>query len=55
MPQLAFANSVYEVRNKLTGPLMLPKEVVSSLSRQWPCRDVQIRQLASLLSVSLLC
>ncbi|CAG8884129.1 unnamed protein product [Penicillium nalgiovense] len=29
---------------------MLPKEVASSLSTQWPCRDVQIRQLASLLS-----
>lgn len=34
---------------------MLPKEVASSLSTQWPCRDVQMRQLASLLSVSLLC
>ncbi|KAJ5373051.1 Origin recognition complex subunit 5 [Penicillium concentricum] len=50
MPQLAFDNSVYEVRNELIGPLMLPKEVASSLSTQWPCRDVQIRQLASLLS-----
>ncbi|OQD97046.1 hypothetical protein PENSOL_c013G02218 [Penicillium solitum] len=29
---------------------MLPKEVASSLSTQWPCRDVQMRQLASLLS-----
>lgn len=38
-----------------TGPLMLPKEVASSLSTQWPCRNVQMRQLASLLNVSLLC
>ncbi|KAI2674877.1 hypothetical protein CBS147355_6691 [Penicillium roqueforti] len=29
---------------------MLPKEVASSLSTQWPCRNVQMRQLASLLN-----
>ncbi|CAG8325575.1 unnamed protein product [Penicillium salamii] len=29
---------------------MLPAQVASSLSAQWPCREVQSRQLASLLS-----
>ncbi|CAG8152365.1 unnamed protein product [Penicillium olsonii] len=31
---------------------MLPAQVASALSAQWPCREAQSRQLASLLSVS---
>jgi hypothetical protein len=31
---------------------MQPTDVARSLSAQWPCRDVQARQLASLLHVS---
>ncbi|KAL1999176.1 hypothetical protein VTN02DRAFT_4939 [Thermoascus thermophilus] len=29
---------------------ILPEELVLSLNRQWPCRELQIKQLASLLS-----
>lgn len=32
---------------------MLPEEIIRSLGQQWPCRDLQIRQLAGLLSVSM--
>lgn len=54
MLRLAFdINTAYKAQNRLSGSFMLPKEIASSLSTQWPCRDVQIRQLASLLSVSL--
>ncbi|KAL1954839.1 hypothetical protein VTO42DRAFT_527 [Malbranchea cinnamomea] len=31
-------------------PLLLPEELVASISQQWPCRQLQIRQLAKLLS-----
>jgi hypothetical protein len=34
------------------GLEMLPNELVVSLREQWPCRDAQIRQLTTLLSVS---
>jgi hypothetical protein len=38
----------------MTRPLpLLPHEDLSrSLSQQWPCRELQIRQLAALLAVS---
>ncbi|KAJ5336719.1 hypothetical protein MYU51_005811 [Penicillium brevicompactum] len=50
MPQLPVrGTSVYKVPHK-KGPPMLPAQVASSLSAQWPCREVQTRQLASLLS-----
>lgn len=32
---------------------MHPVDVARSLSAQWPCRDLQVRQLASLLHVSI--
>lgn len=32
----------------------LPVEISRSLSAKWPCREVQVRQLAALLSVSIL-
>ena len=32
---------------------MHPVEIARSISQQWPCRELQSRQLASLLSVSL--
>jgi hypothetical protein len=53
MPQLHVFDEglANKVRNK-KGPPMLPTQVASSLSAQWPCREVQTRQLASLLSVS---
>ncbi|KAJ5787072.1 Origin recognition complex subunit 5 [Penicillium paradoxum] len=51
MPQPAFdISTAYKAQTRLTGSPMLPKEIASSLSTQWPCRDVQMRQLASLLS-----
>ena len=34
------------------GLQMVPDELMLTLADQWPCRDPQIRQLASLLSVS---
>lgn len=34
------------------GLEMLPDEVVLSLTNQWPCRDLQIKTLSALLSVS---
>jgi hypothetical protein len=31
---------------------LLPVDIARSLNQQWPCREVQVRQLAGLLSVS---
>lgn len=34
------------------GIAMLPDELLLALADQWPCREVQLKQLAALLSVS---